>query len=37
LGHSGLENATVFRVGYAVHGQGVAVGEKGGEDTVSAA
>ena len=36
LGHSRLEDATVFGMCDAVHGQGIAVGEEGRENAVSA-
>ena len=36
LGHGGLEDAAVFGMRDAVHGQGVAIGEECRENAVSA-
>jgi hypothetical protein len=36
LGHGGLEDTAIFRMCNAVHGQGVAVGEEGRKNAVSA-
>jgi hypothetical protein len=35
LGHGGLEDSAVLGVGYAVHGEGLAIAEESVEDAVA--